>query len=146
MNRSGIAHLVAFGFFLSAAAARPGAGIDILASDARVDYPVGITFSIEAESESQIRTLELEYGIADRDCTPDLNVVVPGDFSPTGHVDLAWTWTVAASGNLPPGMRIWWDWRIVDAFGNEVRTDKQGSTWIDDIHDWQTLTSDHILL
>jgi hypothetical protein len=146
MTRPGITLVSALSILLSGAFARPEAEINILLADARVDYPVGISFSIEAESGSQIRTLELEYGLTGRDCTPDLNVVVPGDFSPTGHVDLTWTWSIAASGNLPPGMRIWWDWRIMDAFGNEVRTEKQWITWIDDIHDWQLLSSDNIHL
>jgi hypothetical protein len=43
-------------------------------------------------------------------------------------------------------MRIWWNWRIVDAFGIEIRTEKQWITWIDDFHDWRTLTSDTIHL
>jgi hypothetical protein len=76
--------------FLSAAAARPEAEIDILEADAKVEYPTGITFSIEAKSDTQIRTLELEFGLTGRDCTPDLNVVVPENFSTTDHVDLTW--------------------------------------------------------
>ena len=146
MNRLGISLLSVFGLLLSAAVSRPAAGIVILEAEARVEYPSRIIFSIEAESESQIRTLELEFGLTGRDCTPDLNIATPKDFSPAGHVDLSWTWTVAATGNLPPGMRIWWNWRVVDAFGNEVRSEKQWITWIDDVHDWRILTSDNIRL
>jgi hypothetical protein len=88
----------------------------------------------------------LEYGLTGRDCTPDVNVVVPEDFSPTGHVDSRWMLEVPVAGILPPGMRIWWDWRPVDAMGNEVRTEQQRVTWIDDIHDWKALVSENILL
>jgi hypothetical protein len=140
--------LAGFGWIcMAAAASRPAADIRILDDGAAARYPIRIVFSIEAESDAQIRVLELEYGLIGRDCTPDRNIVVPEDFSPTGHVDSKWTWEVAASSNiLPPGMRIWWDWRLVDAMGNEVRTEKRWLTWIDSIHDWKTLTSENILL
>ncbi|MBN2084999.1 MAG: hypothetical protein JW748_07210 [Anaerolineales bacterium] len=95
MNRLGIALLSALGLLFTAAAARQEAEIFIRGTGARVDYPVGILFRIEAESESQIRTFQLEFGLTGRDCTPDLNIVTPKDFSPAGHVDPTQTWTVA---------------------------------------------------
>ena len=49
--------------------------------------------------------MELEFGLTGRDCTPDRNVVIPEDFSPTGYADSEWTWRVAFSSYLlPPGM------------------------------------------
>ena len=109
------------GLFLSTAASDLPPAIDILRADARLDYPLEITFSIEAESDSELRTVELEYGLTGRDCSPDINLAVPEDFSPAKGVDLEWTWRVAASGgNLPPGAKIWGNWHLVNAEGNDA--------------------------
>jgi hypothetical protein len=146
MKRSGRILFCSLMVLLSIAAAKPPAAIHVVDASAYVDYPADITFSIEAESESEIRVLELEYGLTGRDCTPDVNIVVPEDFIPAGRVDAEWTFDSASAGNLPPGMRLWWDWRLVDASGNEIRTDREWITWIDDVHPWKTLQSENIYL
>jgi hypothetical protein len=145
MKPSGRVLFCVLAALLSAAAAEPPA-IRVLASAADVDFPSGITFSIEAESDSEIQVLELEYGLTGRDCTPDINVVTPKNFTPAGHVDAEWTFDSTSAGILPPGMRIWWNWRLVDSSGNEIRTQRKWITWIDDIHDWETLQSENIFL
>jgi hypothetical protein len=145
MSRAGRILLLGLGLLLSAAASKPPA-IELLRADAFVEYPLEITFQIEAESDVEIRLVELEYGLIGRDCTPDLNLAVPEDFSPGKRVDLGWTWRLAASGNMPPGTQIWWNWHLVDADGNEVRSEKQWITWIDSVHDWKALTSGNIIL
>jgi hypothetical protein len=138
--------MVGIGIWLSAAAAKTTAPITILQADAAVTYPTGIVFSIEARSDAVIRTAELEYGLVGRDCSPDILVAVPDKFSPDAQIQASWTFSSAQEGNLPPGMKIWWDWHLVDANGNEIRTDKQWITWIDSIHPWTATTSDNIIL
>jgi len=146
MKGTGRILLLGLGFLLSAAAAKSAPSITITSAAAEVDYPQEITFTIEAESDAEIRILELEYGLTGRDCTPDVNVVIPEDFVPGKEIQVEWTWRVAASGNLPPGMQIWWIWRLVDDAGNEIRSEKQWLTWIDSIYDWKTLISENIFL
>ncbi len=146
MKRTGRILFYGFVFLLSIAASTSPPAIHIIDSDATVDYPAEITFSIEAESDVEIQILELEFGLSGRDCTPDINITAPEGFIPTGHVDAEWTWEVASAGNLPPGMRIWWRWHLADASGNEIRTETEWITWIDDIHPWKTLQSENILL
>jgi hypothetical protein len=146
MNRATTAGLSILGWLLLAGAPKPPPAIDITRADARVEFPEGITFSIKARSDSRIETLELEFGLAERSCTPDVNLVVPDAFSPAADISINYTWDVGSEGNLPPGMRLWWDWRLVDAAGNEVRSDRKWITWLDSIHDWKTLTSENILL
>jgi hypothetical protein len=133
-------------FLIGAAAAESPHNITILRAEAKIDYPLDVTFTVEAESDSEIRVLELEYGLTGRDCTPDVNIAVPEDFSPGEYIDLEWTWRVSATGNLPPGTKIWWDWRLEDAEGNEIRTEKEWVTWIDSVHNWKTMASENILL
>jgi hypothetical protein len=146
MNGKGKLLFLGLGFLISAAAAEPPPEIAILSAEAKLDYPVEITFALEAESDAEIRTVELEYGLIERDCTPDINLAIPDDFSPDSRIDVEWAWRVAASGNLPPGTKIWWSWHLVDAEGNEIRSEKQWVTWIDSKHDWKDLVSENIIL
>jgi len=50
------------------------------------------------------------------------------------------------SGSLPPGATIWWRWIYTDDTGAEFSSDKQTATWLDNAHDWQTLTSGDLRL
>jgi hypothetical protein len=143
MSRIGRILLTGLGFLLSAAAAKSAPAIHVINADAELNYPEKIVFTIEAESETPINVLELEFGLTSRDCTPDVNIIIPKGFSPSGHVDEEWTFS---AGDIPPGMRIWWDWRLVDESGNELRTEKRWITWIDTEHDWKILKSGNILL
>jgi hypothetical protein len=146
MNRTATILFASLGFLLAAGAPKPPPAIDISRSAAKVEFPETITFSIKAASDSPIQTLELEFGLTGRGCTPDINLVVPDDFSPATEINLTYTWDVGSVTDIPPGMRLWWDWRLVDEAGNEARSDKEWITWIDSIHEWKTLTSGNILL
>jgi hypothetical protein len=41
---------------------------------------------------------------------------------------------------------MWWRWHVTDADGNELRTDVQTITWLDDDYDWETVEGDSINL
>jgi hypothetical protein len=44
------------------------------------------------------------------------------------------------SGSLPPGAKIWWHWRYMDETGKEFVSETKNAVWLDDLHDWQTIT------
>jgi len=138
--------IVGLGIGLWAAAAKAAPPIAIVKADAAVSYPNRIEFSIEARGDAEIRTVELEYGLIGRDCSPDVIVAIPGSFTPSQQINLSWVWNVAKEGNLPPGMKIWWDWHLVDAEGKEIRSEKKWITWIDSIHPWASVASGNIIL
>jgi hypothetical protein len=48
------------------------------------------------------------------------------------------------SGSLPPGAQIHWQWRVIDADGNQLLTDSRVVTWLDDRHPWHALTSQKV--
>jgi hypothetical protein len=50
------------------------------------------------------------------------------------------------SGSLPPGATIWWRWIYTDSTGKESSTEIQTAVWLDDVHNWQTLTSGDLRL
>jgi hypothetical protein len=139
--------IAGFAIWLTAAAAlKAPVPITIVRADAKVSYPTEIDFSLEARGVVEIRTVELEYGLSGRDCSPDVVIAVPDSFTPGTSVKAQWVWNVSELGDLPPGMKIWWDWRLVDADGQETRSAKKWVTWIDSIHSWTSISSGNIIL
>ncbi len=47
---------------------------------------------------------------------------------------------------MPPGTELEYWWRIIDAAGNELETEKQSLLYLDDGHEWQTLENDRLTL
>jgi hypothetical protein len=121
-------------------------GPHILSSEAHIQFPDEIEFSIEIAHDEVLELVELEYGLDVRACAVDVNRVTPEDYEPSNSVSVNWVWNMRRTGSLPPGARIWWQWHIVDESGYEVRTDREWLVWLDDTHVWQTLQAGNILL
>lgn len=108
-----------------------------------VHYPESVTFSVQLQSEAVIEKVVLEYGIQRLSCDPtteekDL------DFIPSKNVAISWTWEISSWDSPPPGARIQWRWRITDAAGNELTSQEQSATWLDDQHNWQSIRNEQI--
>ncbi|UCF60395.1 MAG: hypothetical protein JSV37_11610, partial [Anaerolineaceae bacterium] len=121
-------------------------GLEVLGVEAQIDFPEQIIFSLQAVSDVMVEVVELEYGLEQSACTTDLNRVVPDDYEPDVNVDISWTWNMRRSGSLPPGTQIWWRWHLIDDLGREVRTETQWLTWIDGIFNWNTISTDDLIL
>lgn len=121
-------------------------GPHVISSQAYIQFPDEIEFSIEIEHDEVLELVELEYGLDVRACAVDVSRVTPEDFEPSESVRVQWTWNMRRTGSLPPGARIWWQWHIVDENGYELRTDREWLVWLDDEHTWQTLEADNIFL
>jgi hypothetical protein len=109
------------------------------------DFPNTATFAAVISADSDITSITLEYGNIQQTCGEVVAKAYP-DFAPGKTVNVEWTWDMRQSGSLPPGATVWWRWVYTDAAGKESSTDIQTATWLDDIHDWQTLTSGDLRL
>jgi hypothetical protein len=131
--------------FLAAAGFQKENPIEILDVEAKVEFPSRIRFVLEAKSDSEIQSVELEFGLATAACSPDKNIVVPKDFTPSKRISVEWSWDMRQNGPLPQSPDIiWWQWTIIDTMGNEVVTDPQWVTWLDDKNPWKTLKAGNI--
>lgn len=110
-----------------------------------LDFPDSITFQATITGEAPITSIVLEYGTQTLTCGTVIAKAFP-QFTPGTTVNPAWTWEMKQSGSLPPGATIWWRWRYVDSSGQEFVSEQQTVTWLDDIHNWQMVTSDPISL
>jgi hypothetical protein len=120
--------------------------MEVLGAEAQIDFPDQIIFSLQAQSDVTVDVVELEYGLEKSACTTDINRVVPDDYEPDVNVNITWTWNMRRTGSLPPGTHIWWRWHLIDAMGKEIRTETQWLTWIDGVYDWNTISTDDLVL
>lgn len=133
--------LLVSAIWLAAALALAGAGradIVVEKAEALVEFPDRIHFSLSARSQAPLEIVELEYGLLNVSCAMEVNRALPEGFAPGSSQSLSWTWDMRRTGSLPPGSRLWWRWRLVDASGQELRTRRAELTWLDDEHPWRS--------
>lgn len=111
----------------------------------RFDFPNTATFSATISADSDIASITLEYGNIQQTCGEVVAKAYP-DFTPGKTVNVEWTWDMRQSGSLPPGASIWWRWIYADSSGKESSTEIQTTAWLDNVHDWQTLSSGDLRL
>ena len=116
---------------------------DVEADSATLDFPNTVTFSATLNAPAEIVDVTLEYGNEQLTCGEVIAKAFP-DFQPGTSTDVSWTWDMRQSGSLPPGTTIWWRWRYVDSSGAEFLSETQTVTWLDDQHDWQTVSEDMV--
>ena len=109
-----------------------------------LSFPESVLFSATIASDSEIRSIVLEYGNEQQTCGEVIAKAFP-QFSPGKTVEAKWTWEMRQSGSLPPGASLWWRWRITDANGSETLSETKTITWMDDIHDWKSINNGDFL-
>jgi hypothetical protein len=111
-----------------------------------LNFPESATFRATFTSEADITSVVLEYGNEQQTCGEVVAKAFP-QFTADKTVEAEWTWEMRQSGSLPPGAQLWWRWRVTDASGQETVTETQTATWLDDVHNWQTMNNgDHLRL
>ena len=113
-------------------------------NEALLNFPESVTFSVTVTSDSEIRSVVLEYGNEQQTCGEVIAKAFP-QFSPGKTVNAEWAWEMRQSGSLPPGASIWWRWRVSDANGNETVSETKTTTWLDDVHNWKSMNNGDFL-
>lgn len=109
------------------------------------DFPNTAEFSATLNAPANITSVTLEYGNRQLTCGDVIAKAYP-EFESAKTAKVAWAWDMRQSGSLPPGASIWWRWVYTDETGAEFSSEVQTATWLDDVHDWQTLTSGDLRL
>jgi hypothetical protein len=122
---------------VSVTEARAAAGITVTGGGARVSFPSGVTFTLDAESSAEITDVTLllntpnqRYGAYTRNVRPD--------FRPGERVSASWTWRRSGS-SLPPGADVSYQWRLTDATGQTLETELAVIRVDDNRFQWQEL-------
>ncbi len=118
-------------------------GIQIKDNTVVFDFPKTVEFQFTAESQAEIETAVLKYGTNARSCQSG-GSRQPVQIDAAKEVEAEWEWELQRSGSLPPGTFIWWQWEITDVDGNKHLTDRLEAEYIDDRHQWRTLSQDGV--
>ena len=123
----------------------PATDLTTTADRATLEFPDRLTFSVNLQHETAIARVILEYGVQQLTCGAVVAKAFP-DIAPAKTVAAEWTWEMKQTGSVPPGSTIWWRWRVIDVQGRETTTNQKSIVWLDDQHDWQTLSGGSINL
>ena len=115
-------------------------GLTVARNDAAVDFPTGITFTLDATTTDPVADVELMYRIP---ADETLSVELPRFERGTTALHLEHTVDLRA-GELPPGVDIDYHWRITGADGDVVETPEQRLLWSDDRYEWTALAGPHV--
>jgi len=119
--------------------------VDVNDDSVTFTFPESATFSAQLAANATITSVTLEYGSEQQTCGEVIAKAFP-HFNPSQVVDVEWRWDMRQSGSLPPGSTLWWRWRYADETGQEYVSQMQTATWLDDQHDWQSISSGNVRL
>lgn len=117
--------------------------VTVVSSDATPQFPLAITFTLEAESATTIEDIDLECTVNRSNLVP-VSCRVDIDFTPGTEVNASWTWNMLESGGLPPGTAIEYRWLIEDASGLRTETPLNSVQFDDARYDWSELSSGQV--
>jgi hypothetical protein len=115
-------------------------GFRFTLSDPVVDFPSSIDFKIEAESESDISEITLQYQMDRLQVLPVTSVVFPA-FTPGQNTSAEWEWDMTQTGGLPPGADLSYWWTVEDASGHTASTPAKTLSFDDGRHKWKDVRS-----
>ena len=118
--------------------------VTVADNEAVLNFPESATFQATITSDSEIKSIVLEYGNEQQTCGEVIAKAYP-QFTPGKTVNPEWTWEMRQSGSLPPGATLWWRWRVTDVNGSETISETKTATWLDDVHDWRSLNDGDFL-
>ncbi len=125
---------------IAVATPAPIPGFTVTRNEATSNFPDGISFFLEAESETPIVDLELNYHVPG---TETLSVELPSFPAGTTSLDIEQPVSLNA-GELPPGLDVLYHWRITDANGDVSETAEQMVSWVDSRYSWTPLEGDRV--
>jgi hypothetical protein len=115
--------------------------IQVLDQSVETAFRDYITFNISLESESNITEVRLLYRVAGQLATARGDA----DFEPGTRVEASFT-IDQKRDYLPPGTELEYWWQITNEAGDSLKTEPQHLLYMDERHDWQTLSSDRLTL
>lgn len=117
--------------------------VTFLSIEAEASFPYSITFRLEAEAETGIADIDLQYAVGSTTLVP-ATCKVDADFVQDETVSASWTWNMLETGGLPPGTMVEYTWLIKDDNGH-VSQSPSGSVWFHDLrYDWNVVTEGNV--
>jgi hypothetical protein len=115
--------------------------IQVLDQGVETAFRDHITFNIGLESDSKITEVRLLYRVAGQLATARGDA----DFEPGTQVKASFT-IDQKRDYLPPGTELEYWWMITNEAGDSLKTEPQHLLYMDERHDWQTLSNERLTL
>ena len=115
-------------------------GLAVARNEATVEFPEGITFALDAESNDPVANLELLYRAPGLET---FSVELPPFTAGSTELDIEHPIDLR-SGELPAGVDVQYRWRITDEDGDVVETPEQTLSWFDDRYEWTPLSGPNV--
>ena len=129
--------LLLLGSFLAA----PGllsADEGLLRQWAVVDFPLSITFHVEAGVSQEITQAVLRFRLEERSCA-QVESIGYGEVASGQQTSAQWTWDMRRTGGLPPGAVVHFSWEITDASGAVTESPPTAVGVLDQNHQWRSM-------
>lgn len=117
--------------------------IEVVNQSWDADFRDHITFNLEAESPAEIIEVDLFYRVVGQIASSRNDA----EFSPGMTVEAEYELDQTDPTNYqPPGTELEYWWKVVDAEGNELKTEPETLLYLDDRYDWSTLENERVAL
>jgi hypothetical protein len=120
---------------LSSPARAQDAGLSVHDQSVEINFPDGITFNLDAETDEPVERVELRY----QPVYSDVSRAERPEFEPGTSISTSFDLDLRTR-YLAPGIDVRYRWVITLENGDELETDEQEFFFIDDRYDWQELT------
>ncbi len=112
------------------------AEVTIASNHAVADFPDTIAFILDGSSTLPVTKITLEYGTDKRSLVSEVSRVEP-EHALGVKIRTSWVWEMKKTGSLPPGARVWWQWRITDEADQTYVTPRETIIFEDTRYQWQ---------
>jgi hypothetical protein len=112
------------------------AGPAVVKSTAKVNYPLGLDFSLVAQSNADIVDVRIRYSV-EQESYADVISEASVAIKPARQVNVTWTLDMRRIGGLPPGTMLDYWWVIRDAGGASLETDAVRIEFADTRYSWK---------
>jgi hypothetical protein len=116
--------------------------INIVGDDVDIHFPGALVFKIQANSDTAITEIRLNYTVKRMDFAYVISEAWP-NFVPSTNVDTQWIWDMRYSV-LPPGAEVKYWWLLKNQNGDSIKTDVKTVIFEDTTHTWKKITSKNI--
>ncbi len=117
--------------------------ISVTSSAATPQFPMALTFDLQASSGSPIVDVRLDFSVR-RDSFARVVTEELADFNPGTSVSASYVWDMRQSGGLPTGTVVDYWWVVRDSAGRSLTTSGQSIAFEDTRFTWRSIDGNNV--
>ncbi|GIK43316.1 MAG: hypothetical protein BroJett011_71490 [Chloroflexota bacterium] len=142
-QKLGLAFILMLGLVFGPGVVAAQEAIQVVDQSVDANFRDHITFTLNAKSTTEIIEVDLLYQVVGQLASSRNGA----EFTPGTSINAEFKIDQTKPENyMPPGTELNYWWKIVDADGNELRTEKQRYLYLDNRYEWQTLENERLTL